>query len=234
MAHFDDVIMPTSVRFGSQSVPVTSTQQVFLTSGYRKANQRWSQKLQRLGLIYVRGTQGIHHILKIWHAMEGPANTFLAEDAFDWNTTDGRMDFGDESLVTDADQPLRNTADNTFVGDGSTTTFQMVKRYLPSATSAHTRVITKPRNGTVKVSVDGVALTEGGSPDDFTVDYATGIVTFANPPGAGVSPTGVPVKWGGAFYVPVHFLEDDGFVERLLTAKAGELPGVELLQARLT
>ena len=234
MAHFDDVIMPTSVRFGSQSVPITSTQQLFLTSGYRKANQRWSQKLHRLSLIYVRGTQGIHDLLKIWQAVEGPANTFLARDWHDWNTTDGLMEPGNESLVTNADQPLRNTVTNAFLGDGVTATFQMVKRYLQGATAAHTRVITKPVNGTVKVAVDGEDASEGGSPDDFTVDYATGILTFANPPGAGVSPTAVPVTYGAEFRIPGHFLEDEGFVERLLTAKAGELPSIEWFEARLS
>ena len=56
-------------------------------------------KLHRLGFTYVRGTQGIHDLLKIWHAMEGPANTFLARDWADWNTTNGRMDPGNRRAV---------------------------------------------------------------------------------------------------------------------------------------
>ena len=234
MAHFDDVIMPSRVRFGSSSVPLTSTQQVFLTSGYRKANQRWSQKLHRLRLIYARDIQAIHDILKIWHALEGPANTGLVRDWSDWNTTNGRMESGNESLITAFDQPLQNTNDNSFVGDGTTATFQMVKRYLVGATAVHTRTITKPQNGTIKAAVDSVEVTEGGSPDDFTVNYATGVVTFANPPGGGVSPTAVPVEWGGAFRIPFHFLEDEGFIERLRNPKVSALPGIELMEARLT
>lgn len=230
MAHFDDVIMPTSVRFGSSSVPQTSTDQVFLTSGHRKANQRWSQKLHRLRLTYVQDTRSIHDILKIWQAVEGPANTFLARDWSDWNTTDGAMQPGNESLITNADQPLQNTADGSFLGDGTTTTFQMVKRYLAGATAAHTRTIRKPVSGTVKVSVDGVDQTEG---PDFSVDFSTGVVTFTTAPGVGLSPTAAAVRWGGAFYLPVHFLEDEGFVEQLSSARVSELPSVELLEARL-
>ncbi|MFQ6016786.1 MAG: DUF2460 domain-containing protein [Kiloniellaceae bacterium] len=233
MAHYDDVIMPKAVRFGSSTTPRTSTRQVFTGSGFRKVNQLWSQKLRKLRLRYVRKISDVYEILRIWEAVEGPVHSFLARDWNDWNTTAGSFEPGDESKVSATDQPLQNTADESFLGDGTTTTFQMVKRYLVGATAAHTRTIQKPENGTVKVAVDGVALSEGGSPDDFTVDYSTGIVTFANPPGAGVSPTAVNVTWGGAFRVPVHFAEDEGLIQELRSGKTTGVSGLELLEARL-
>ncbi len=234
MAHFDDVIMPTSVRFGSISVPETDTQQVFKTSGFRKTNQRRSRQQVRLTLTYLKSGQGIHDILKIWRALKGPANTGLVLDHTDWNSTDGRMDTGDEILITAFDQPLKNTVTGLFAGDGSTTIYQLTKEYLVGASAAEVRYSTKPISGTVKIGVDGAELAAGGSPDDFTVDHSTGLVTFENPPGAGVSPTAVPTKCGYQYRIPFHFLEDRGFVQRLRTAKANELPGLELLEAFLS
>ncbi len=80
--------------------------------------------------------------------------------------------------------------------------------------------------------MDGIAFEEGGSPDGFSVDYATGIVTFASPPGATGSPTGVPVTWGGAFHVPVAF-EGDEFIQSLDTHDASSVPDIRLIEERL-
>ena len=83
------------------------------------------------------------------------------------------------------------------VGDGSTKTFQLVK-YYPSGGVVETRAIAKPVTGTVKLYRDGVEATSG-----WTVDTATGIVTFATPPAAGVQVTA-----DFAFDVPVRFDRD--------------------------
>ena len=230
MAHYDDVIMPRSVRFGSSSGPTTSTQVVVTGGGHRKANRRWDQHLRRFALTYLREPEDIHAILEIFEGVDGPANSFLARDWNDWNTTAGRMKPGDEAQITAFDQPLRNTADNSFLADGATRTFQMVKRYLPGS-AGHTRVIEKPQAGTIRAAVDGVELLEG-SPTDFTVNTATGIVTFQTAPGATGSPTAVPVTWGGAFHVPVAFVNDE-FIQGLQSAETTELPDIPLIEVRL-
>ncbi len=227
MTVYNDVIMPKTVRFGSLSVPEADIEQIFIASGARKANQRRSQKQHRLTLDYVKGTQGIHDLLKIWHALEGPLHTGLARDWSDWNTSDGSMEPGDETLITAFDMPLRNTTDDSFVGDGTTTTFQAIKRYLVGATAAHTRTIKKLESGTVKAAVEGVEQTLGV---DFVVDLTTGIFTFTTAPGDSVSPTAVPVTGGFAFYVPAFFVENQGFIQRLKTAKGSELQGLEMLE----
>lgn len=232
MAHYDDVIMPTSVRFGSDSVPMTETEQVFVGGGFRETNQRWSQKLMRLRLQYVDKIEDLYAIKKIWQIAEGPVHSFLVRDWNDWNTTDGNFKPGDESLVTAFDTPLRNTTDNTFIADGTTTVYQMVKYYTVGATGSHTRVIKKPQTGTIKVAVDADdTLSEGA---DFTVDYSTGQVTFSVAPGSTGSPTGVSVKWGGAFYVPVHFVRDDGLVVALRNNLIDEIGDLELMEERLS
>lgn len=231
MAHFDDVIMPDTVKFGSSSGPATSTQILSTGGGFRKANQRWDQHLRQFTLAYVKSIEGLHEIQKIFEAVEGPAHSFLARDWSDWNTrADGNMRPNAAGGVTPFDQPLRNTTDNGFFADGITRTFQMVKRYVIGSAS-HVRVIKKPQQGTIRVAVDGTEVFEG-SPTDFTVDYATGLVTFQDPPGQGVSPTAVPVTWGGAFYVPVAFVRDE-LPQTLRTGETSGLPSIPLVEVRL-
>jgi uncharacterized protein (TIGR02217 family) len=224
MAHYDDVILPLGISAGTEIGPTTATDVAFTDSGYRKANQRWSNL--RYG---IRTPEDAYAILKIFEAVAGPANSFLARAWNDWNTTEGRMENGGEAFVTAFDQPLRNTATGGTLGDGTTTTFQMIKRYSVGAAASHTRTLKKPQNGTVKVAVDGVEQVEGV---DFTVDYSTGIVTFVSAPGASVSPTAVPVAWGGAFYVPVAFANDD-FLESLEVYDGSNPPDIPLIEERL-
>ena len=229
MAHYDDVIVPNQVRFGSSSGPATSTQVLFTGGGHRKANQRWSQHLRRFQLSYVRKIEDLFALQEIFEAVEGPAHSFLARDWNDWNTrADANMAPGAETGVTAFDQPLRNTSDNSFTGDGTTKTFQMVKRYVVGS-AAHTRVIQKPQSGTIKVGVDSA---EQSDPGDYSFDPATGIVTFVVAPGASVSPTAVAVTWGGAFYVPVAFVQDQ-LPQTLRTAKTSGLPSIPLIGVRL-
>ena len=230
MAHYDDVIMPNAVRFGSTTTPLTSTQQVFTAGGHRSVNQLWSQKLHRLQLRYLRRGEDLYEILKIWQALEGPVHSCLVRDWLDWNSTDGAFEPGDEAKVTAFDQPLRNSTDQSFAGDGITTDFQTVKRYGMGASALHSRRITKPQSGTIRIAVDGVEKSEGA---DFSVDYGSGTVTFATAPGTGQSPSAVAVTWGGAFYIPAHFVDDGTFVESLRSARVNELPSLEMLEVRL-
>jgi uncharacterized protein (TIGR02217 family) len=91
--------------------------------------------------------------------------------------------------VTPIDQALGT-------GDGATTAFQLVKRY-ESGAQTWTRRIVKPVAGTVRVARAGVEATSG-----WSVDVATGVVTFA------AAPAGVLVTAGFEFDVPVRFDAD--------------------------
>ena len=204
MEHYDDAILSLNAKYGAASMPRTSSQITFTAPGFRTVNQRWSQKLRRLKLAYQDDDDVIAEIQKFWEALEGPTHSGLARDWTDWNTTAGQMQDGNESLITATDQPVRNTATSLYVGDGSTRTFQLIKKYLYGLTAVHYRIIQKPQNGTLVFALNGVAISASVSPSDVTVDYATGIATFRIAPGVGVVPT-----WGGAFYVPVAFVDDE-------------------------
>ena len=104
------------------------------------------------------------------------------------------------------------------VGDGTTKTFPLVKHY-PSGGEIETRVITKPVTGTVKVYRDGVEATSG-----WTVNTATGLVTFTTAPASGVQVTA-----DFEFDVPVRF--DTDFLEIDMQAfEAGAIPKIPIVE----
>ncbi len=204
MAHYDDIILPLGMSLGSSIGPMTSTQQLITTSGKRKTNKRWTEHLQKFDVGFnVKSSPDIFVIIDIFQAVDGPFGSFLARAWNDWNTTAGLMEPGDETFITNVDEPLINTVTGLNLGDGSTTTFKMVREYTgSSATALHQRDITKPQNGSVVVAIDASAKTEGV---DYTINYATGIVTFiSGAPGGAEVPT-----FGASFYVPVAFVDDE-------------------------
>ncbi len=107
-------------------------------------------------------------------------------------------------------------------GDGEAVTFQLVKAYGASD-AAYTRPIAKPVAGSVLVAIDGDAL----AAEAFSVNAATGVVTFTTAPGEGAIITA-----GFLFDTPVRFDLDrldlalDGFgAGRAITVPLVEIIG---------
>ena len=115
--------------------------------------------------------------------MAGGGYGFRFRDPVDWKSC------APGGVISAADQPLG-------VGDGVTTAFQLVKRYVSGGALAE-RAVRKPVSGSVVVAVDGVAS------EAFEVDLATGVVTFDVAPADGAVLTA-----GFAFDVPVRFDAD--------------------------
>lgn len=112
------------------------------------------------------------------------------------------------------------TAELLGIGDGVTTTFQLVKHYDQSS-FLYSRTILKPLPGTVLPTLDGTPTTA------FAVSSFTGLVTFDAAPALDVL-----VRASFRFYVPVRFNVDAcdlTMVEPGITTWAGirlvELPG---------
>lgn len=112
----------------------------------------------------------------------GGANSFRFKDWLDFTSA------SDNTSAAAFDDQLLG------VGDGSATTFQLIKTYTDSGTS-RTRLIRKPISGTVLVGVNGSAVGSG-----WTVDTTTGVITFSVAPGVGEDVTA-----GFSFHVPAHF-----------------------------
>lgn len=221
MAHRNDVILSNRVRVGSSSTPRFSTQQVFTASGYRKANQLWQEPLRRLALQFRRPIVDAAEIRKVWMALAGPFDTFLARDWADWNTGDDMRVKG-LSAISMTDAPLfnPNISPEDNLGDGSTTVFHTYKGYTAGTTTREFR-IRHPESDGFLVAINGVDASGTLS----SVNEATGEVTFSAAPG-----NGLPVTWGGAFYRAVHFVSDD-FEELMRNLKVNAY-NFELQEAR--
>ncbi|MFN3591545.1 MAG: TIGR02217 family protein, partial [Thermaurantiacus sp.] len=105
-------------------------------------------------------------------------------------------------------------------GDGSTTQFQLVKVYASGAQS-YSRRIVKPVAGTVLLALDGIAQGSG-----WSVDPATGVVSFAAAPG-----NGVIVTAGFEFDVPVRF-DTDRLDVTLDIERMGSIASIPLIEIR--
>jgi uncharacterized protein (TIGR02217 family) len=123
-------------------------------------------------------------ILALWRAHFGSLYPFRFRDWSDYTATDEL--FGN--------------------GDGSTTSFQLVKTYDPSqillgsaGTLFYVRSITLPA-GDLTIKIDGVTQTLGS---DYTVNDSSGIISFASSPSGSTN-----VTWSGEFDIPVRFDTD--------------------------
>ena len=112
-------------------------------------------------------------------------------------------------------QPLTAPDQAIGTGDGTQAAFQLVKTY-GSAFAPWTREIDKPVAGTVRVAVAG---DEKIADTHFTVDTATGIVTFL--PGH-LPAAGAAVTAGFEFDVPVRF--DTDRLEIIAARASGTAP----------
>lgn len=115
-------------------------------------------------------------ILRFYIAREGGTHGFRFKDWNDYTSTSYGFLTNDPLFapVTALDQLIGT-------GDGTTTQFQLVKRYTDGA-QTRVRPIYKPVDGTVKVAVAGTEIVEG---TDFTVDTTTGTITLAVAPTLG-------------------------------------------------
>jgi uncharacterized protein (TIGR02217 family) len=122
------------------------------------------------------------------------------------------------------DAAIAATDQTIGTGDGASNTFQLSKTY-GALYSPYQRPVAKPVAGSVRVAVAGSEATEG---TDFTVDSATGLVTFL----AGHVPAvGAAVSAGFMFDVPVRF--DTDYLEVDLSAfAAGAIPKIPLVEIK--
>jgi uncharacterized protein (TIGR02217 family) len=184
MSAFHEVSLPLAVAIGAVGGPERMTDVVRLASGAESRNARWSQSRRRweIGGAAMKADVA-HDLIAFFEARRGRAHGFRFRDPVDWKSCAPGV------AISAADQPLG-------VGDGETTAFQLVKRYVSGGEWAE-RVIAKPVSGSVIVAVDGAAVA------GFGVDHATGVVTFDAAPDEGAILTA-----GFLFDVPLRFDAD--------------------------
>lgn len=228
MAHHNFELLPRDIAYGSVSGPEALADIITTTSGFRHTNRLWDQYLRRLTISFnTRTPINAGVILAVFEAV-GITDTFLQRDHNDWNTTDGDMRLrGDagEAAITKDDQPMQNTADLTEVGDGSTTTFQLLKKRIKN-TATHSRLIKKPEltSPVPLVALDGALQS---TPANYSISASTGICTFTVAPGVNVVPT-----WGGTFLIPVAFMRSE-FQQQILTGDLHQVLNLQLTEVRI-
>lgn len=198
MQAFDDVDFPLAIGAQASVAPAFSTAIVTTAAGVEQRNADWADARLRFDAgPGVRSEDDIATLIAFFRARRGAARAFRFRDPFDFGAAD-------ESLG---------------IGDGTTTSFPLVKRYGEGA-EAQVRRITRPVTDSVRVAVGGVEATGGWSLLDG------GIVSFATAPA-----TGAEVTAGYLFDVPVRFEQDSLEVNRS-TFLAGEAPSVPLVEVR--
>lgn len=207
---FHEIRFPAALSFGSSGGVERRTDIVTLTSGHEERNSPWANSRRRydagLGL---RSLDDLSVVLAFFEARRGRLHAFRWKDWLDHKSCAPSATPGPQ------DQVLAPGA----VGG----VYQLAKGYADIA-GGYTRPIAKPVAGTVRLAVDGAAQTEGA---DFSVDPATGTVTFTVAPGGGALVTA-----GFEFDVPARFDTDvieagaEGFA-------AGEIPSIPVVEVRL-
>jgi len=175
---FHSVRFPVDISNGSSGGPTFLTNVAELKSGAEQRTARWGSERRAYDAAYgVKSEDSLRDLEAFFLARKGRLHSFLYWDPRDYTTAA-------DATVTDAGTI---TPTDVRIGTGNATgglkTFQLVKVYTDSGGVEHTRNITKPIEATVRVAVDG---SEGDATAlGWTVDDATGIVTFTSAPANG-------------------------------------------------
>jgi len=206
MQAFDDVTYPLPLGRGTTVAPEFSTQLMMTSSGHERRNSLWSNaRLQYDVGPGIRSEAELGTLIAFFRARRGMARGFRLPDPTDFSSN-GMM-----GTPGPTDQVIGT-------GDGARTRFELAKHY-GDGPDAQPRRITRPRPGSVRVSVNGAEAT------DFVLEELGRIAL------ASAAPAGAVVKAGFLFDVPVRFSEDRLDISSAAFA-AGEAPSVLLTEIR--
>ena len=205
---FHEVRFPDDISRGARGGPERRTQIVELASGDEERNASWANSRRRYDAAYgIRRADDLAAVVAFFEARNGRLYGFRFKDWADFKSC------LPSQTPSAADQVIGT-------GDGTTTAFQLVKRYA-SGSQTWTRSITKPVAGTVLVAIDGVMQASG-----WSIDTTTGLITFDTAPVAGASITA-----GFEFDVPVRF-DTDTLDVTLDIERLGSITSIPLVEVR--
>jgi uncharacterized protein (TIGR02217 family) len=210
---FHETRFPTAISRAAHGGPERRTDVVVLGSGAEERNARWADSRRSYNAGYgVKSLDDLHTVVAFFEERRGRLIGFRWRDPADHKSCPP------ESTPTALDQPIGT-------GDGATAAFQLTKTY-GSAFNPWTRQIKKPVAGTVLIAVAGITQAPVTS---YTVDHATGIVTFE--PGH-IPAAAQPITAGFAFDVPVRF-DTDRLEINLQGFHHGAIPSIPIVEIRL-
>lgn len=207
---FHEIRFPAALSFGSSGGPERRTEIVTLANGHEERNTPWQHSRRRYDAgVALRSLSDIQAVLDFFEARQGQLYGFRWKDWADYKSgsADRDVDPGDQQIG---------------VGDGVQDAYQLVKHYT-SGDASYARPITKPVAGSVQVAIGGVPQQDT---IDFTVDTATGVITFTHPPDEQAEITA-----GYEFDIPVRF-DTAQIVTSVANFNAGEVPNVPVIEVR--
>jgi len=208
---FHEVLFPTGISLGATGGPERRTEIVVLGSGAEERNSRWADSRRKYNAGYgVRTLDDLHAVIAFFEERRGRLHGFRWRDPADCKST------APGANLSPLDQPIGT-------GTGARATFALAKTY-GGTFEPWRRDIRKPVADTVRIAVDG----EEQPPSRFTVDSATGLVTFAL---AHVPPPGAAVTAGFEFHVPVRF-DTDSLEINLQGFRHGAIPSIPIVEIR--
>ncbi len=208
---FHEVLFPTAISRGSHGGPERKTNVVLLGSGHEERNSRWADSRRSYNAGYgVKSLDDLHSVIAFFEVRRGRLYGFRWRDHADYKSCPPGL------APTAMDQPIGT-------GDGTTTTFQLVKTY-GGTHAPWPRAIIKPVAGSILVAVAGIIK----PPSAFTTDPATGFVTFDS---GHIPVSGAQVTAGFLFDVPVRF-DTDKLEVNLSGFQHGAIPDIPLLEVR--
>jgi uncharacterized protein (TIGR02217 family) len=203
---FHDVRFPEVIGRGARGGPGWRTTVVTLGSGAEERNASWSQARRGFDISSgVRNGDDLAALVAFFNARMGRFHGFRFKDWSDYKSC------LPSATVAPEDQALGD-------GDGVVRSFRLRKRYGADLIGVW-RMIRRPVAGTVRVALDGVEALSG-----WTVNAATGIVSFTVAPGDGVAVTA-----GFQFDVPVRF-DLDQLDLTLTVERLGAIPSIPLVE----
>jgi uncharacterized protein (TIGR02217 family) len=205
MQAFDNVLYPLALGRDAGVSAEFSSSIAATASGHERRGSHWSDARLHFDVgPGIRSEAELGTLIAFFRARRGAARAFRLRDPLDFSS------HGMNGTPTAADQWLG-------MGDGLTARFRLCKRY--DGPEPQVRWITRPRAGSVLVSVGGVPTSE------WTLEEG-GWVVLAEAPAQGAE-----VRAGFLFDVPVRFAADRLDVTGAAFA-AGEAPSVPLVEVR--
>ena len=205
---FHEIRFPDNISRGARGGPERRTQVVELASGDEERNASWANSRRRYDVAYgIRRSDDLAAVVAFFEARNGRLFGFRYKDWADYKSN------LPSQAITPTDQQIGT-------GTGSLKTFQLDKRYTSGA-QTWVRTIAKPVAGTVRVALGTVEQVT-----DWTLDSATGVVTFTTAPG-----NGVIVRAGFEYDVPVRF-DTDMLDVTLDIERLGSITSIPLLEIR--
>lgn len=195
---FIDALLLDKVAYGFTGGPSFDTTTVRLRSGYRKDNANRELPVHRYSAPFNNISESDYQtLLAAFMATQGAAHSFRFFDRNDY-----KLEAEAIGTATGAvNQTLQLTKAYTF---GATTLTRNITKPINSATAYGRGVQQLGAAPAFVITEENLAASPQvpAAPIAFSLDYATGIVTFTGT-------AGYTIRASGWFDVPVHFMNDE-------------------------